>query len=340
MRILVVDVAAEHSGAKTILEQFCREFDEDNDNDYIVALSTLHYQDTDNVSYLNFEWVKKSLLHRTWFDRVTMGKLIRKYQPDRVFSLQNNAVHSGNAPQDVYFQNALPLAEKKITFHESRYLWFYQTFIARIIRTSLKKASRIYVQTNWMKNRMADLWNIDGDSMIVKEPVIRQFPTDGRTRKDIDDECLLFYPANYSLYKNHGALIRALINVWTKQGTGCGLRMILTGEKRHYPEDLVKTIDNHGYPVEFVGRLNEEEMSEMYLKSTLIFPSYIETVGLPLIEAKQFGSWILCADLEYAHEAVEDYDKAIFFNPFSEESIANCISEYMNMKKEYSGESK
>ena len=81
--------------------------------------------------------------------------------------------------------------------------------------------------------------------------------------------------------------------------------------------------------VSFVGRLNEEEMRKMYLETTLIFPSYIETVGLPLLEAQVFDSWILCSNLEYSRESIGSYSKAKFFNPFLTEDISKCICDYL-----------
>ena len=74
-------------------------------------------------------------------------------------------------------------------------------------------------------------------------------------------------------------------------------------------------IDN-SLPVFFLGRLNRTEMFKKYKSTVLVFPSYIETVGLPLLEAKACGSFILAADCIYAHDALKDYKNVRYFDPF------------------------
>ena len=70
MRILVVDVAAEHSGALTILNQFREEFENDKENEYFVLVSKLNFQNTDNIKYFSYPWIKKSRLYRLFFDNI------------------------------------------------------------------------------------------------------------------------------------------------------------------------------------------------------------------------------------------------------------------------------
>ena len=78
-------------------------------------------------------------------------------------------------------------------------------------------------------------------------------------------------------------------------------------------------------PVECVGRLERERMEEYYKKAVLIFPSYLETVGLPLIEAQVYNTFILAADCEYAKESLEEYDKKVFFSINDHEELTNLM---------------
>ena len=55
---------------------------------------------------------------------------------------------------------------------------------------------------------------------------------------------------------------------------------------------------------------------------TVIFPSKIETWGLPITEAKEFKKKLILADLPYAHETLENYQNVFFFNPDSAEELA------------------
>lgn len=67
-------------------------------------------------------------------------------------------------------------------------------------------------------------------------------------------------------------------------------------------------------------------MAEEYCKSALIFPSYIETVGLPLVEAMSVGAVILAADCEYAHEVLDGYENAFLFDPFKPAELAGLMN--------------
>jgi glycosyltransferase involved in cell wall biosynthesis len=78
--------------------------------------------------------------------------------------------------------------------------------------------------------------------------------------------------------------------------------------------------------VKFLGRLAPSQVSDIYRQSDcLVFPSKLETWGLPITEAKQSGLFILAADLPYAHETVGSYDGAAFFNPSDAAQLADLI---------------
>ena len=51
MKTLVVDVAAEHGGALTILRQHIDEFKADTSNNYLVLLSRPRFEESDNVKF-------------------------------------------------------------------------------------------------------------------------------------------------------------------------------------------------------------------------------------------------------------------------------------------------
>ena len=60
-----------------------------------------------------------------------------------------------------------------------------------------------------------------------------------------------------------------------------------------------------------------------------LFPSYIETFGLPLLEAKELNGIVLASDRPFSHEILDGYDKAIFIewnNPdaWAREIKAQC----------------
>jgi glycosyltransferase involved in cell wall biosynthesis len=71
-------------------------------------------------------------------------------------------------------------------------------------------------------------------------------------------------------------------------------------------------------------RLRSEVFANL-CEGSLIFPSYIETFGYPLIEAAQMGAIVLAADCPYAHEVLCGYDNVYYFDPFKPEALAELI---------------
>ena len=53
-----------------------------------------------------------------------------------------------------------------------------------------------------------------------------------------------------------------------------------------------------------------------------IYPSLVESFGLPLIEAAQLGTQVIAADLPYVYEVIEP---SLTFDPYSTQSISNAI---------------
>lgn len=327
MTVLIVDVAAENGGALTIFDQFRKEFEEDQNNRYVCLLSKPEYQNCRNVTYKNYKWVKKSFIHRLYFDNFYIKKVISEVKPDRILSLQNNSVNSGGIEQEVYFHNALLFSEKRYSIRESKELWIYQTIIARIVRRSLKRASKIYVQAEWIKHAINKSWNIEEERIVVKPPYpeLKLSELNGyRRNKDV------FYPANYALYKNYDTLLKACLSVWKQRGTECGLKLHLLGLEADFRSAYGEYFGNEEYPIYFHGRLTKREMFEMYQTTSLVFPSFVETVGLPLMESASVGSYVMAADLEYAHEALSGYNHCAYFNPKDEGSLEKLLLELVD----------
>lgn len=326
MKILVIDVAAERGGgALTVLNQFIDEFKSDKANSYVVVVSKLDYEDCDNIHFVKCAWVKKSRIHRLCFDFFHVKKLVEEYKPDKIFSIQNNTFPVRNITQEVYYHNILPLADKRFSLFESRTMWLYQNVIGRIFKSSLKRASHIYVQANWIKRVMADKWKIKEEIISVKKAEVNLVFFKNAKRHDPESQTILFYPANTALYKNHITLLRACNAVWDKLEDKSRLSLVLTCSRDSLPAEYKSLIVKERTNITFTGRLAPEEMREWYSKSVLVFPSFIETVGLPLKEAEAMNSAIIAADCEYARETLGSYRNVEYFEPFSVDGLAELI---------------
>ena len=324
MRIMVFDVPAENGGALSVLYDFYNEYKVDQKNEYIFVVSLPELKETSNIKVLRFPWIKKSWCHRIYFDHFIAPKLIRKYKVDKVLSLQNIIIPHTRADQSVFVHNALPFSEYRFSFNKNRLLWVYQNVIGKNIMKSVKKANHVFVQTNWMKKKCIEQLQVIPEKIEVKPPKI-DIEVKKTFEKTKESVSTFFYPASGVVFKNHKVIVYACLMLKEEGKNDYKVIFTLKGNENEHIASLYNIVEKNELPIKFIGSLTREEVFGFYAKSTLIFPSYIETVGLPLLEAKMHNTPILASDSDYAHEIIDGYEKVEFFNPFDVSSLRNII---------------
>ena len=181
---------------------------------------------------------------------------------------------------------------------------------------SAKRCKRVIVQTKWMKDAVAE------DCKLSKEKIL-QIPPNVENLSHLRNNAVFckenfFYPTAKAIYKNNDCIYKAC--------------EILEKEKCDFNVTLTLPKEKSTKGINCIGRIPYEEVIDYYNKSTLIFPSYIETFGYPLVEARKLGAIVLASDCAFSREALEGYENAYFFNPFKPEELASL------MKKVISGE--
>lgn len=320
MRIIVNDIAASHGGAMTVLKSFYEYVKEtDKENEYIFLLSGDYLKECENIKVVLLPSVKKSFFHKLWFDFVSGKRLLTELHPDRVISLQNIITFGYKGNQSVYVHQSIPFqTEKKFSFikKKERTLAIYQYLIGMVIKKSIKQAKHVFVQAEWMKRNVSSLCHVPKEKIEVVPFAI-----------DYTEEPLhyngsgkrFFYPATAELeYKNHAVIYEAD-------------RILRSENIQDYTITLTLDKENiQNSTIRYCGRLDKEELYHEYTEDVLLFPSYIETIGLPLIEAMEVGALIIAADCEYSREVLKGYSNVAFFDPFSPNELAalmkSCIT--------------
>lgn len=320
MRIVVNDIAASYGGAMSILKQFYNYIKYNDDkNEWIFILSGNYLEETERIKIVLNTDVKKSGLHKLWFDFFSGRNFINNLNPDLVLSLQNIITFGVKAPQIVYIHQSIPFqSEKKFSFFKSneRAIAIIQYLIGWVIKLSAKKADKIIVQTNWMKEAVLKSIKQSDKQCLVALPDVQKFDD----TIDISLEKRFFYPTNCEIYKNIDIIVKAC-DILNRSGID-DYTVDLTLSENFIEH---KNINN-------IGRLDFNQMFNAYRTSVLVFPSYIETVGLPLLEAKQVGTLIFAADCMYSKEVLSDYPNAYFFDYKNPSRLANLMSDYLSGK--------
>lgn len=335
-KIMVFDVPAEHGGVLSILNDYYNDVraSKEQDTEWCFVLGKATLEETKNIKVLRFPWVKKSWFHRLFFDHVIAPRLVRDYKPDMILSLQSVIIPHVSIYQELYLQQSLPFADYRFKIRENFLFWMYQNIIGRIIFSSIKKANRVIVQTKWMKKACIKKTGVEEAKITVIPPKISINPKIffNPTKKSLS---MFFYPAAPYPYKNHTLILDAAKNLVEQGFKNFHVVFTLSGEENKYAKMLFKRSKNEKMPIEFVGSLTREEVFEYYTHSVLLFPSYIETFGLPMLEATIHKGIVLASDCAFSHEILDGYENAYFFDPFDGKYISHLMLQILEGKINY-----
>ena len=307
-RIVVYDVAASASGALSVLNDFYAEVRAYSDKNikWTFIISTPQLEETENIKVVRAPWVKKNWLCRLFFDYFVAPRIVKRERPDRLLSLQNILVPGIKMPQILFLHNALPFVEYKIYVKDSVVLWIYQNIISRFIYSSVKKVKRIIVQTHWIKDACIEKTGIDSEKILVIPPVIDIVPKKLFAYENMDIPTFI-YPATPLIYKNHKVIIEACKQLVQEGITNFRVIFTMTGTENKLARKLKAESEKYNLPIQFVGVLKRDELFEWYSKAILLFPSYIETFGMPLLEALTHKTPIIASEAPFSKEILKNY---------------------------------
>lgn len=135
----------------------------------------------------------------------------------------------------------------------------------------------------------------------------------------------IFVSSGYP-YKNHAKLLEAW-ELLALAGLFPSLAITLSSSFSHLAFNFQKTAEAKRLKIFNLGEISNEEIGSYYLQaSALIFPSQIESFGLPLIEASNLGLPILAPELDYVRDVcIPDQT----FDPNSSISISRAVKRFL-----------
>jgi len=334
LRVVVVDVAASSGGALSILKDFTGFLAlQDVGVDWVCLVSSGEISSSIPwVRVVRDTYPKRSWAHRLIWEVLIAPRLVQRYAPDAVFSLQNTAVLFTRVPQVVYVHQSLPFARwHRWSFfrREEREMTVRVAVLGPVIRWSVRRASTTIVQTHWMQQALAISSRVDPRRIVVVPPDCDvSLPAPGEVGKsdtaDLGQSIRFFYPASAIPYKNFEVAIQALI-LLQAQGHQAELTLTITGKENDYARRMKQLATPLGDAVKFRGSIPRRSVLLMLQHSILVFPSIIETFGLPLLEARKLGSWVIAADTPFAREILDEYRRARFFASDSAAGLASAM---------------
>ena len=322
-QILVNATAARSSGALSILNQFITHINPSDSNRYCIFVDVdyVEVKHSPDIEYVRID--TKSWRKRILWDEFGFKKYVQQVglKPVLIISFQNTGVRfAKDIPQLVYYHQPLPLFPKKWSFFKKQerlfflYKHIYSLFVSHPIHSNVS----FVVQMPFIKEAFQKHFLVPADRVYVIPPEVQTLDyKDVKTIEWLDGKRHFIYPATPCLYKNHYLLLQALYLIKQKnEGLFSKIKLHVTlreDNEIHLKEQACKLGVNDA--IVYEGVLPFQQLLSYYKSmDALLFPSYIETVGLPLLEAAGAGIPIIASDLPYAHEVVGGYAGVTYCN--------------------------
>lgn len=329
MRIAVIDVAAEYGGALSVLQDFVKYIDGDDDfcknNTWVLYTSIPLNLKNEKASNRVISNVKKSWLNRLLWEQFEIKAEIEKERIDLVISLQNTALKKGDYKQIVFFHNVLLLEPRNkyslLRKLERKYA-IYTRLISPYTLHGLRKADYILCQTETVKMGLKK--KVPEVSIWVAQPNIDI----EQKYKDTATPPIkgLIYPTSATPFKRVEEVIECvkLHKEWFVE-SDFKILLTLSGEENAYSNELYKRSIEVQDVIKFIGIQSRPKLLDLYRQYGLIICSELESFSLPFVEAGYIGTPIVAADYPYAAERVEKLNNAFLYPPGDYEKMFDSI---------------
>lgn len=316
------------SGSAMIVRQFINYIEDNNIPNRFIIFIHENFEITSSHSNITFVRVKlnKVLTMLSYWQFFGINKWLKKHNinPDITLSLvsTNIIISNKQIPNFLYFHNPVPIYKEynwSLFKKHERILYLYKNLYHILIKFSINKHTIFFAQLPCIKKRLQTTFNIPAQNIHVVRPSFTKPIISKHDHIHINDNTInLIYPATNFKYKNHQILFDAL-NILNDSDTN--VHLFLTCEKSDFYD---KTIPQN---ITFLGNIKYEGLLSFYkLCDALVFPSYIESFGLPLLEASYLDRPIIVSDSDFAHDLLDDYDNVSFCNHSDPHEWVNAIS--------------
>ena len=271
-----------------------------------------------------FPQARHPLLYRMYFE-YSVPKALKQWKADLFFSPDGFLSTKTRTPQipvihDINFEHRPEDLPKS-------YANYYRSYFPRFA----KKAEKIITVSEFSKNDIAHTYDIDSEKIHVAQngynpayrPLTSLEKTEARGRYS-DNKPYFIFIGNFSYRKNIHGIVNAYDEYRRSGGTS---KLLFVGNPLwHYKEmDDALAESMYADDIKFPGRLEIQDLVlALGAAQALLFPSYYEGFGIPILEAFAAGTPVICSNNTSLPEVAGD--AALFANPDDK----TMLSEHMH----------
>lgn len=230
-----------------------------------------------------------------------------------------------------YFHNATPFfnANMKVLFF-SPTVYLMSLFYKYLYKINIKRNDYVIVQQEWIRNEVAKVLKMK--NTIVARPTIKKSKENNYTIKPCESNNIFIYASVARPFKNFEVVCEACKKLELKGINNFEVLFTLSGEENRYSKWLKKKYGKLK-TIKWLGFIPREDLLKLYTQtSCLIFPSQLETWGLPISEYKDTNNGVILCKRPYAYETIGKYDKVTFFDQNDAQELSELMEQHINGK--------
>jgi len=317
-------------GPLTILKECVDALERDFADDFriIVLVHKKELIGNEKVEIIEFERSRRSWLFRLYYEYIYFWFFSLKVKPYLWLSLHDITPNVSSKYKAVYCHNASMFY--KMREWEKRFdrtFALFNRFYGYLYGINIKKNDYLIVQQDWLRTEFEQKYGIN--NVIVALPVTEQSELSGNlsaNNSKHSGKFSFFYPSLARTFKNFEILGDAVKLLGERGIDNFEINLTVDGSENLYASHIVEKYDSLA-PMKFLGLQTKNGVNDLYKKADyLIFPSKLETWGLPITEFKRYDKPMFVADVNYAKETVGDYKKVNFFDPDDAGQLAELMA--------------
>lgn len=229
-----------------------------------------------------------------------------------------------------------PIRAKKrvVTIHDVYHMAYFHTltiaeklYVTVMLNAAAWLSDAVITVSEFSKSEILRHLRLDERKIHVIYNGVKTFPAPASLPQT--DIPYILFVGNVKPHKNLKNAIAAFAKIRSEYPE---LFFLIVGEKENLRSsdtglsDVLTALEPH---IRFTGKVDDPTLSGYYKNAAmLVFPSYYEGFGLPILEAMQFGIPIAASNAasipEIGGEAV------VYFDPFTVNDIANAIRQILH----------
>lgn len=287
-----------------------------------------------NIDYIEFPKSKKNWFSRLYYEYFYFNTLSKKIKPNVWFSLHDTTPNVVAKKRFVYCHH--PTLFYKSTLKDWLFdykIGIFSIFYKYLFQVNIYKNTAVFVQQNWIKQEFERLFKSKNIFVTRPENVEEKQQIEVKLNPN---KIHFFYPSIARSFKNFEFIAEAVKLLPDSIKNQIEVHLTLSENDNKYAKFIVNKYKFT--PLHFIGKISRSEVFGYYKKiDCLLFPSKLETWGLPITEAKGFEKPVLLANLPYAKETIGDYDSVSFFDVENPKELAQLITDFVNKTIQYQG---